>query len=431
VAPYLAGMWVYVTAVAATIYVVFLATRALVAKLAGVRGRLGPFGEAPLDQLARAPVAARLALALIGPAAIYGLVVTLLALALHSGGEIKEGSTLVDPMPSGPAAEAGVQDGDRIRAVAGRPIAAFEEIRPLIARHLGEPVDVIVERDGRPLRIPVTVGAIGSAWEGRLGVERRREPVALGEAFRIALPRPLEMLAMRLQPRPRIAELTGPVGITLSVAAAGQPPLSERFSRMAALAGVGALDGYMLLAFFLFPYRRRQTAAPSVPSPAPPHPWLRLLARVVDLAVFVLVLAVPAVAINPGLPDAAGNSLALLTIPIEAALLATWGTTPGKALLGVRVRDAGGGKLSFGAALRRAAAVWTFGLMANTIILVTGLMSWHRLRRHGATYWDALDNHRVDHDDPPGWRISVAIGIVLVVVAYMVAVEAKSLTREL
>src|SRR5262249_46030049 len=70
-----------------------------------------PFGEAPRDHLARASILTRLALTLIGPALIYGLVVVLLALGIHRGGEIREESTLINTMPSGPAEEAGGQGG--------------------------------------------------------------------------------------------------------------------------------------------------------------------------------------------------------------------------------------------------------------------------------------------------------------------------------
>jgi len=432
VTAYAASLGAYLAA-SAVLYVLFLAKRAAVTAIARVPGRLPPFGEAPAASLRRASLFARLGLMLVGPAAVYGLVVLLLALAIHRGGEIKEGSTVVSPMPSGPAAEAGFQDGDRIKAVNGRPITAFEEIRPLIANHAGDRIDVVVERSGRMLRIPVTPGPIGSVWQGRLGVEKMPEPVALGAAFRSALAQPLEALAARLRPRSRVrADLVGPIGITQGAAELNRPPLAERMLKMAALTGVGALDVYVLLALFLFPSRRRDIAATLSLPPSPPRPWVRLVARIVDVAVFVFVLGLISVAVNPDLVEAAGNSLVLLTIPIEAALLATWGATPGKALLGISVRDAGGGKLSFGAALRRAAAVWTFGLAANqSMILVTALMSWRRLRRRGATYWDALDGHRVDHHDVGTWQILVAVVVVVLAIAWFVAIQYRTVFRDL
>jgi uncharacterized RDD family membrane protein YckC len=157
---------------------------------------------------------------------------------------------------------------------------------------------------------------------------------------------------------------------------------------------------------------------------------VRFAARLIDLAAFLLVLCAPAAAVNPGLIDAAGGSLVLLTLPIEAALLATWGTTPGKALLGVSVRAASGDKLRFGPALRRAAAVWTFGLAVNQPFgLVTGLVSLRRVRQRGLTYWDALDGHQVEHAAIAGWRISIAVAIVLGLATLAVAAAFQIATR--
>lgn len=417
-------------ATGAVLYQLFLAARAVVTRLAGVPGRTGPFGESPLDRAARASAATRVAQALAGPAAVYGLTVVLLAGAIHRGGFVSGDSTLIDVMPEGPAAAAGLQDGDRIRSVGGEPIARFEEIRLALAKHRGEIIEVIVERDGRSLRYSITPGPNGSAFAGRLGVAKREEPVTLVAAFRRALPMPFELLMARLRPRPAVAALTGPVGITRDAGGLSPAGLADGMLRTAALTGAGALDVYLLVALFLFPYRRRESAAALSLPISPPRPWVRLVARIVDLAALGLALGLVAAAVNPRWIEAAGNSFVLLTIPLEAVLLATWGTTPGKALLRVSVRDQGGSKLSFGTALRRSAAVWTFGLAANqSIILVTGLMSWRRLGRRGATYWDQLDGHRVDHGDPAAWRFLIAIAVVILAVAYMVAIEVRGLER--
>src|SRR5262249_37556051 len=161
--------------------------------------------------------------------------------------------------------------------------------------------------DGRTLHFAVTPGARGSFFDGRLGVEKRREPVSFGAAFGSALSQPFEMLAVRLHPRPPLhADLVGPIGITRTAAPLCRPALAGNGLRRAALAGLGGIDVCALVALFLFPYRRRETAEPRSLPPSPPRPWVRLAARIVDLSVFLLVLGAISVAVNPGLIDSAG-----------------------------------------------------------------------------------------------------------------------------
>jgi hypothetical protein len=86
--------------------------------------------------------------------------------------------------------------------------------------------------------------------------------------------------------------------------------------------------------------------------------WFRALARFCDYCLFFLILS----AVTLFLPFFYGPffyyylalSVPLLWVPIEAFLISKWGTTPGKALLGLSVRDALGFKLPYSLALRRA-----------------------------------------------------------------------------
>ena len=140
-------------------------------------------------------------------------------------------------------------------------------------------------------------------------------------------------------------------------------------------------------------------------------PWprivLRLVARWIDLLVvglpFVLVLMFAAGFSAPTL-GALGMAMpmhvwqvlwvilliSLSPIP-EAGLLSTWGTTPGKALAGLAVRDASGAKLSFETALRRSyrVAVQGLGLGLPVVAYVTQIVACHILRRDGVATWDA------------------------------------------
>ena len=188
----------------------------------------------------------------------------------------------------------------------------------------------------------------------------------------------------------------------------------------AAVIGASTLEGFVLVSLFLFPFRRRRsdpasTRAPPLESalPADRRPSVRFAARIVDVAVFLLVVLLAIAVVDPALVDAVGASLFLLLIPIEAALLATWGYTPGKWLLRVSVRDATGRKLPVGVALRRAAAVWTFGIGVNQPVgWLTAALAFRRVRRRGTAYWDELDGHRVDHGSVEGWRAVVAFLVI-------------------
>jgi len=395
-------------------YGVFLAARALVARLARVPGRLGPFSEAPRAALARRSVFLRLALTAAGPVAAYLFATTLSAIGLHGTGVFDESSTRVEVAAGGAAEEAGLRDGDRIVAVAGVPATRFADLPPLLAAHAGERVELRVDRDGREVSLAVRPGPVGSPMQGKIGVHQALDPVTVTGAFKAALRRPIALIAARVAAAgPRVVPLSGPIGITRAIDRAPQPSTATLIANVVGFFLTISLEIFLLLSLFLFPFRRAGASADGHDPLAPGRPWTRLVARTIDLAILLVALAAVLAAVNPALPDIVGPSLISLSIPIEAALLASWGTTPGKALLGIAVRDAGGGKLRFGQALRRTAAVWTFGLGTTQLIgFVTGGLAFRRLRRQGATYWDALDDLRVEHRDVSGLRTSVAVAIV-------------------
>ncbi|MCW0182962.1 RIP metalloprotease RseP [Zavarzinia sp.] len=101
-------------------------------------------------------VGKRAAIAAAGPAANF-----LLAIALFFGLFITLGqpftSPVVDAVSPGSAAEkAGLQPGDRFKAVDGRSVESFEDLRLLMRLNQGTPVRVDIERAGQVLSIDVT-----------------------------------------------------------------------------------------------------------------------------------------------------------------------------------------------------------------------------------------------------------------------------------
>ncbi len=92
-------------------------------------------------------------------------------------------SRTIDAVAAGsPAAKAGLRAGDEIVAMNGKPIDSWEAVGPIVRAHKGEPVDVVVLRDGR--RVKVTATPVADQGVVRIGVASRltTPPVSLAAA---------------------------------------------------------------------------------------------------------------------------------------------------------------------------------------------------------------------------------------------------------
>lgn len=101
------------------------------------------------------------------------------------------------------------------------------------------------------------------------------------------------------------------------------------------------------------------------------HPWRRYFARSLDLGLYGLaILAVLLLGFHVPLEIMASRVVGLLVswlanlpmLLLEPLMLSRWGTTPGKALLGIRVLDPEGQKLSLLQARRRTMTVFAKGM---------------------------------------------------------------------
>ena len=128
-----------------------------------------------------------------------------------------------------------------------------------------------------------------------------------------------------------------------------------------------------------------------------PYAYVRFLGRMADImmhmTLYLSVLRVSGLAFNPGFLPGSYEALLYLCLPmvlVETAFLGTLGTTPGKAMLGVSVRDYRGGRLSFPTAFRRSLFVMVLGLgcFAPSLLLLALFFSWWWVRRFGFTPWD-------------------------------------------
>lgn len=172
-----------------------------------------------------------------------------------------------------------------------------------------------------------------------------------------------------------------------------------------------------------------QPAAPvdaREPSSQQVRPWVRCWARMIDYLLCGMGLALAALCYYEpllDLPDAQFSLIALVAyLFVEPAMLAAWGTTPGKALLGIRLRCADGSELSYSSAFKRSVDVWfrgggmglpIFGLIAN-------INAYFKLKKNGITSWDEAGGFQVSHQRIGAWRI-FAVALLLVAFVLLMA----------
>ncbi len=127
-----------------------------------------------------------------------------------------------------------------------------------------------------------------------------------------------------------------------------------------------------------------------------PSPLTRLMARFVDYGLYVAafygVLYLRQVPYDVTLLLSVNPLLWMPMVAIEALLLSIWGTTPGKALMGIRMSTFGDApNLGFLRAFMRSLMVFTLGMgvMMPQLLPVMLAFSYWMLRRRGITPWDA------------------------------------------
>lgn len=151
------------------------------------------------------------------------------------------------------------------------------------------------------------------------------------------------------------------------------------------------------------------------PSGKQVRPWVRYWARILDYLLFCFVAGIVlALVYEPALdlPDSFfGFALLFAYIFVEPVMLAAWGSTPGKALLRVRIRNRDGTKLSYPRALGRTAKVWVkgVGLGIPFVALFTQIYAYNRLKKEGITSWDEEGDFSVTHRVIGPWRVILII----------------------
>lgn len=144
--------------------------------------------------------------------------------------------------------------------------------------------------------------------------------------------------------------------------------------------------------------------------------WRRFLARNFDLSccAALLLLLQP---VYPQLLELQRDVLALIAIALwpwlEAPLIASFGTTPGKALLRLQVRLADGSRIGAQLALMRAIRVWVrgVGLGLPLINLLASMLAFNRFTRFGITSWDQDCGTRVEALPISQLRLGIIVSI--------------------
>lgn len=123
-------------------------------------------------------------------------------------------------------------------------------------------------------------------------------------------------------------------------------------------------------------------------------PFTRFLARIIDYSLFYTLFFLPlffASLFEDGLTYILViTATPLLWIPVETLLISLLGTTPGKALFGIHVRDQKERKLSLKDSFKRALLVWVKGIGLNipAANIACGVFSFRAIQKTGRTSVD-------------------------------------------
>jgi len=98
----------------------------------------------------------RAATVFAGPAANFILAVVIFAFVLALFGRTVADPVVAELRDGGAAQEAGLEVGDRFVSLDGRPVSSFSDVQRYVAPRAGQPIDMVVERDGAEIALTIT-----------------------------------------------------------------------------------------------------------------------------------------------------------------------------------------------------------------------------------------------------------------------------------
>ncbi len=161
------------------------------------------------------------------------------------------------------------------------------------------------------------------------------------------------------------------------------------------------------------------------------YPWRRYWARIFDIN-FIMPIYIFIIALfSPGLNytitrmnSFIGGILLLLfyLIFFEPMMFSTFGTTPGKFLLGIKIRTLSGNKISYATGIKRGFLIWLNGMGMGIpfIALFTMIIAYNKLKKNKITSWDEKCGISIMHDQLSIFRISLFIIIFIFCLAIWV-----------
>jgi regulator of sigma E protease len=201
-----------------------------------------------------------------GPLANYLFASVFIFLGLIVGGERVPDMTSmkVDVDENGAAAQAGIQNGDKIVAVNGANVATWDDLKKAISAHPGEEIDITIDRNGQTDHKMVRPAPAGDKNAGKImvGPASNVVPVSIGKAAKLAVIGPPIVVYGTVRGIARLitgkekAEVSGPVGIVKETAKVAKNGAGELFQFLGALSAylgafnllpVPALDGGRLM----------------------------------------------------------------------------------------------------------------------------------------------------------------------------------------
>ena len=153
------------------------------------------------------------------------------------------------------------------------------------------------------------------------------------------------------------------------------------------------------------------------------RPWVRLWAKYIDLMFFMVIFGFSLGYFGMGdwmdtTKDAiVGIIIIMCWMPLDAFILSRWGTTPGRALLKIKLTHRGN-DMSFKNLFYRSLKVFVrgFGLGLPIINLITFIVAYFDLKKNKVTSWDQEGNFEVTHEKIGVERIVITV---LIFTAFM------------
>ena len=144
--------------------------------------------EVPPEEKDRAftnkPLLARMGVIVAGPFSNFITAVVVLSIGFFAGMPVHS-SKMGEVLDNSPAMIAGIQPGDRMVEIAGKPITRWDDMTRIIRKSAGKALPIVVERNGKRIKLTVTPrvskqkDAFGNPV-GLIGVKSTEETIKLG-----------------------------------------------------------------------------------------------------------------------------------------------------------------------------------------------------------------------------------------------------------